>query len=85
MIAVALNHPLQQSQMLIINSRQSVLVDDEDALAVADVEQGGCHGVMRSAISVAADSFQLFDTPCLKGIRNGRPYAGMILMQVHSF
>ena len=71
--------------MLIINSRQSVLVDDKDALPVADVEQGWGHGIMRSPISVAADGFQLLDTPSLKGIRNGRAYACMILMQVHAF
>ena len=46
MVPVALDHPLQQSQVLLVDAHQAVLVDDEDALTVADIEQGGRHGIM---------------------------------------
>ena len=52
-VAVAAYHILQQSQMLRIDARQSVFVDDQYTLAVADVEQGGRHRVVRCTVGIA--------------------------------
>ena len=38
MVAVALNHPLQKSEMFLVDAHQTVLVNDKNAFAVADVE-----------------------------------------------
>ena len=37
-VAVAFDHPLQESEMFVVDAHQSVLVDDQDTFAVADVE-----------------------------------------------
>ena len=84
MVAVALDHALQQAKMLIVDAHQAVLLNDEDALTVANVEHRWRHGIMRRTISIAAELFDLLDTPCLQSIGDGRTYAGMILMQVHA-
>ena len=68
--------------MFLIDAHQTVLVDDEDALAVADVEQGGRHGIVRGTVGVATELFQLLDAPGLQGIRDGSTHAGMVLMEV---
>ena len=81
-VAVAAYHTLQQSQVLVVDTRQAVLVDDEYALTVADVEQGRRHGVVGGTIGVAAQLFQPFDAPGLQGIGDGRPHTGMVLVHV---
>ena len=45
-VAVALDHTLQQSEVLLVDTSQSVFVNHQYSLSVADVEQGRCHGVM---------------------------------------
>ena len=85
MIAVAFDHPFQQPQMLLINTHQTVLVDHQHTLSVADIEQSRGHRVMRSAIGIAADRFQLTDAPGLQGIGDSSSHTGMILMHVHAF
>ena len=53
-IAVALNHVFQQPQVLGIDARKSVFVNDEYALAVADVELRRRHRVVGCTIGIAA-------------------------------
>ena len=70
--------------MLGVDAGEAVLVDDEDALAVADVELCRRHGIVRSAIGVAAESLQLADAPCHQCLGQGSPHAGVVLVHVHS-
>ena len=65
MIAVALDHIRQQALVLGVDTREAVLVDDEDAFTVADVQEGWCHGVVRGTVGIAAHLLQLSDAPCL--------------------
>ena len=83
-VAVALDQALQQPQVLLVDTHQTVLVDYQDTLSVANVEQGRGHRVVRGTIGITADGLQLFDAPCLQGIGDGSPYTGMILMHVHT-
>ena len=75
---------LQQPQVLFVDTHQTVLVDYQDTLSVANVEQGRGHRVVRGTIGITADGLQLFDAPCLQGIGDGSPHTGMILMHVHT-
>ena len=70
--------------MLVVDTHQSVLVDYQDALAVADIQYGRCHGVMRCTIGIAAKSLQLPDAPCLQGIGYGSAHTGVVLVHVHA-
>ena len=38
MIAVPLDHPLQQTKVLVVDAHQSVLIDDEYSFTVADIK-----------------------------------------------
>ena len=82
MIPIALDHPFQKAQVLLIDAHQTVFVDDEDALTVADVKQGGRHRIVRSTVGIAAKLLQLSDAPGLQGIGDGSPHAGMVLMEI---
>ena len=84
MVAITFDHPLQQAQMFLVDTHQTVLIDDQHTLAVADIEQGRSHGVMRGTIGIAADGLQLTDAPRLQGIGDSGSHAGMILMHVHA-
>ena len=46
MVAVAPDHAFQESQVLGVDAGETVLIDNEHAFAVADVEQGGRHGIV---------------------------------------
>ena len=83
MVAVAPDHALQQPQMLFVHSGEPVFVDDQDALAVADVQQRRGHRVVRCAVGVAAQLFELADAPFLKRIRDAGAHPGMVLMHVY--
>ena len=54
MVAVALDKSLQQSEVLIVDTCQTVLVDDQYTLPVADVELCRSGGVMGRAIGITA-------------------------------
>ena len=82
-VAVAAYHSPEQAQMLLIHPGKAVLVNNENSFAVADVQQRGCHGVVRSAVGVAAQHLELADAPFLQRVRYGRAHAGMVLMQVY--
>ena len=84
MIAVAAYHPLQQAKMLVVDTRQAVLVYHEHSLTVADVEQGWRHRVVRRAVGIAAEFLQLPDTPFHERFRDGSTYTSMILMHIHA-
>ena len=51
--------------MLLIDTHQAVLVNHQDSLAVADVEQGRCHGVMRGTVGITPELLELTDAPSL--------------------
>ena len=85
MITITFDHPLQQAQVFFVDTHQTVLVDDEDSLTIADIEQCWCHGVMRGTVGVNAILFQLFDAPSLQSIGDGSAHTSMILMQVDTF
>ena len=68
MVAVTLDHAFQQAKMLIVDAHQAVLLNDEDALTVANVKYRRRHGIMRRTISIAAELFDLLDAPCLQAV-----------------
>ena len=47
MITITTYHFLQQSLVLGIDTCQTILVNDKDALTVTDIKQCRCHWVMR--------------------------------------
>ena len=67
-----------------IDARKAVLVDDEHALAVADVEQGGSDRIMRRTVGITAEFLQSPDAPLHQSLGDGRTYPGVILVHVHA-
>ena len=65
MVTVAPDHILQQAQLGVVDARQTVLVDDQHPLTVADVKQGRCHWVVRGTIGITSQCLQLPNAPCL--------------------
>lgn len=63
MIAVALDHAFQKSQMLVVDAHQAIFVDNEYSLAVADIQEGGSHGIVRRTVGIASQLLQLADSP----------------------
>ena len=85
MVAVALDHGFEQTEVLGVDTRQTIFIDDQDALAVTDIEQGRSGWVVGSTIGIATDCLELTDAPCLKGIGDGTTHARMVLMEVDAF
>ena len=85
MVAVPFDHPLQQPDVFFVDTHQPVFLHHEDSQAVAKGEQGRIHRVVAGADGIDAEGFELPDAPGVKGVRDGRPDAGMILMQVDAF
>ena len=69
MVAVALNHILQEPDMLGVGAHKPVFVNGHNALAVADVEQSGTHRIVRRAISVAAKVLKPLNPVLHEGLR----------------
>ena len=63
MIAVALDHAFQKSQMLVVDAHQTIFVDYEYSLAVADIQEGGSHGIVRRTVGIASQLLQLAYSP----------------------
>ena len=55
MIAIALNHVLQQAQMFCIDTCQSVFIDNEDTFSVTDIQLSRRHGVVGGAIGITSE------------------------------
>ena len=45
-VAVTFDHPFQEAQVFLVDTHQSVLVDDEDTLPVTDIKQRRGHRVV---------------------------------------
>ena len=84
MVTVALDHILQQSLVLRVDTSQTVLVDHEDTLTVADIELGGRHRVVRRAVGIAAKGLQLLYAPCHQRLGDGCTHTSMVLVHVHA-
>ena len=84
MIPIAFDHPLQQTQVFLVDTHQTILVDHEDTLTITGIEQSWRHRIVRGTVGITAKLFQLFDTPSLQCIRDGGTHTGMILMQVYA-
>ena len=84
MVAVALDKSLQQSEVFIVDTCQTVLVDDQYTLPVTDVELCRSGGVMGRAIGITAQLLQSLDTPGHQCLGDGCSYTGMILVQVET-
>ena len=85
MIPVSLYHPTQYTQLIRIDSHQTVFCDYQYTFTVTSIQHFGSHGVMRGPISITSKLLQLFQTILLQSIRDSDSYSGMILMHVHPF
>ena len=82
MIAVAADHALQEVDVLGVDTRQAVLFNDEDAEAVASVEHLRRHGVVGSAVGIAAELLELLEAVDLQRIGNAAAHTRMVLVHV---
>ena len=85
MVTIATNHALQEVDMLGVDTRQTVLLDDEDAEAVASVQHLRRHGVVGSAIGIAPELLKLLEAINLQSIGDAAANARMVLVHVDAF
>ena len=84
MVAVAANHALQEVDVLAVHARQAVFLNDQNAQRVAGSQHLRRHGVMGSAVGIAAELLELFQPVGLEGVGDAAPYARMVLVHVHA-
>src|SRR6185437_1918391 len=82
MVTVAKDHPAQRVGHLRGDEHPTVLVDHEDAQAVAGIEQFGRGRVMCAAVGICADGFQTAEAVAPEFVGYGCAHSCMVLVVV---
>ncbi len=84
-VAVAVDHRLQLTDVVVIDAEQAVFFDDEDAERVASVKDFGSHRVVARSIGVDAVFFEFFETVDVERVGDSRADSGVVLVHIYAF